>query len=100
MGMRVPSMTDFFGFTMAAMNERGSVFANPQNGDKTPSTIMYRPFNSWTSNSEVRLSYSINEVFVHSACSLPQHATTKMSSFFGSPWELASLHFQVLCQAA
>ena len=51
----MPSMTDYFGFTMAALNERGSVFANPQKGDKTPSTIMYRPFNSWTSNSEVRL---------------------------------------------
>jgi chromosome transmission fidelity protein 4 len=51
----VPSMTDFFGFTMAALNERGCVFANPTKGDKTPSTIMYRPFNSWTSNSEVRV---------------------------------------------
>lgn len=49
----MPSMTDYFGFTLAAMNEKGSVFANPKKGEKIPSTIMYRPFNSWTNNSEV-----------------------------------------------
>ncbi|KAG0628761.1 hypothetical protein M758_1G051200 [Ceratodon purpureus] len=60
-GMRVPSMTDFFGFTMAALNERGSIFANPIKGDKTPSTIMYRPFNSWTSNSEWSMRFPADE---------------------------------------
>ncbi|KAG0464421.1 hypothetical protein HPP92_020490 [Vanilla planifolia] len=34
-GPRVPSMTDYFGFTMAALNENGSVFANPCKGEKT-----------------------------------------------------------------
>lgn len=52
-GPRVPSMTDFFGFTMAALNESGSVFANPRRGDRSMSTIMYRPFSSWANNSEV-----------------------------------------------
>lgn len=56
-GVRVPSMTDYFGFTMAAMNETGSVFASPRKGEKSPSTILYRPFSSWASNSEV--------VFIH-----------------------------------
>ncbi|KAL5098528.1 hypothetical protein RYX36_002855 [Vicia faba] len=49
---RVPSMTDHFGFTMAALNENGSVFANPCKGEKNMSTLMYRPFSTWASNSE------------------------------------------------
>eukprot|EP00250_Pteridium_aquilinum_P004246 c14470_g2_i1 orf=1-1761(-) len=51
-GVRVPSMTDYFGFTMAAMNETGSAFASPRKGEKGPSTLLYRPFSSWASNSE------------------------------------------------
>lgn len=46
-------MTDYFGFTMASLNENGSVFANPCKGDKNLSTLMYRPFSSWANNSEV-----------------------------------------------
>lgn len=46
-------MNDHFGFTMAALNENGSVFANPCKGEKNMSTIMYRPFGSWANNSEV-----------------------------------------------
>lgn len=52
-GGRVPAMTDHFGFTMASLNENGSVFANPCKGDKNMSTLMYRPFKSWANNSEV-----------------------------------------------
>lgn len=48
-------MTDYFGFTMAALNENGSVFANPCKGEKSMSTLMYRPFSSWANNSEVCL---------------------------------------------
>lgn len=47
-------MNDHFGFTMASLNERGSVFANPCKGEKHMSTLMYRPFSSWANNSEVR----------------------------------------------
>lgn len=56
-GPRVPSMTDYFGFTMASLNESGSVFANPCKGEKNKnmSTLMYRPFSSWANNSEVLL---------------------------------------------
>lgn len=49
-------MTDYFGFTMAALNENGSVFANPCKGEKNMSTLMYRPFGSWANNSEVKYS--------------------------------------------
>lgn len=52
-GPRVPSMTDYFGFTMASLNENGSAFANPCKGEKSMSTLMYRPFGSWANNSEV-----------------------------------------------
>eukprot|EP00271_Cylindrocystis_brebissonii_P018442 TRINITY_DN521_c0_g1_i2.p1 TRINITY_DN521_c0_g1~~TRINITY_DN521_c0_g1_i2.p1 ORF type:complete len:998 (+),score=196.36 TRINITY_DN521_c0_g1_i2:1944-4937(+) len=52
LGMRVPPMTDYYGFTMAAFGERGSVYASPRRDDKNPSTVLYRPFNSWATNSE------------------------------------------------
>lgn len=52
-GPRVPAMTDYFGFTMASLNENGSVFANPCKGEKNMSTLMYRPFGTWANNSEV-----------------------------------------------
>jgi Minichromosome loss protein, Mcl1, middle region len=48
-------MTDYFGFTMAALNEGGCVLANPCKGEKNMSTLMYRPFDSWANNSEVCL---------------------------------------------
>ncbi|KAG6472940.1 WD repeat and HMG-box DNA-binding protein 1-like [Zingiber officinale] len=51
-GPRVPAMTDYFGFTMAALNENGSVFSNPCKGENNMSTLMYRPFASWANNSE------------------------------------------------
>ncbi|KAK2422234.1 WD repeat and HMG-box DNA-binding protein [Trifolium repens] len=61
---RVPSMTDHFGFTMAALNENGSVFANPCKGEKNMSTLMYRPFSSWASNSEWSMRFEGEEVKV------------------------------------
>ncbi|RLM87745.1 WD repeat and HMG-box DNA-binding protein 1 [Panicum miliaceum] len=61
-GPRVPSMTDYFGFTMAALNESGSVFANPCKGDKNMSTLMYRPFGSWAGNSEWSMRFEGEEV--------------------------------------
>lgn len=51
-------MTDYFGFTMAAMGEGGCVFASPRKGEKNPSMILYRPFSSWASNSEVRIKHT------------------------------------------
>ncbi len=67
-GLRVPSMTDYFGFTMAAMNDKGSIFANPQKGEKNPSTLLYRPFNSWTNNSEVLNTVVVQTTQKHSYC--------------------------------
>ncbi|KAK6153502.1 hypothetical protein DH2020_013141 [Rehmannia glutinosa] len=61
-GPRVPAMTDYFGFTMAALNENGSVFANPCKGEKNMSTLMYRPFSSWANNSEWSMRFEGEEV--------------------------------------
>lgn len=61
-GPRVPSMTDYFGFTMASLNENGSVFANPCKGEKNLSTLMYRSFSSWATNSEWSMRFEDEEV--------------------------------------
>ncbi|XP_059644815.1 protein ENHANCER OF LHP1 1 [Cornus florida] len=63
-GPRVPAMTDYFGFTMASLNENGSVFANPCKGEKNMSTLMYRPFSSWANNSEWSMRFEEEEVKV------------------------------------
>uniref|UniRef100_A0A9I9DEJ9 WD repeat and HMG-box DNA-binding protein 1 n=1 Tax=Cucumis melo TaxID=3656 RepID=A0A9I9DEJ9_CUCME len=63
-GPRVPSMNDHFGFTMAALDENGSVFANPCKGEKNMSTLMYRPFGSWANNSEWSMRFDGEEVKV------------------------------------
>ncbi|XP_057952371.1 protein ENHANCER OF LHP1 1 [Malania oleifera] len=68
-GPRVPSMTDYFGFTMASLNENGSVFANPCKGEKNMSTLMYRPFSSWANNSEWSMRFEEEEVKVVALCS-------------------------------
>ncbi|XP_062116825.1 protein ENHANCER OF LHP1 1 [Humulus lupulus] len=61
-GPRIPSMNDHFGFTMASLNEKGSVFANPCKGEKNMSTLMYRPFSSWANNSEWSMRFEGEEV--------------------------------------
>ncbi|KAL5544857.1 hypothetical protein UlMin_008641 [Ulmus minor] len=63
-GPRVPSMNDHFGFTMASLNDKGSVFANPCKGEKNMSTLMYRPFSSWANNSEWSMRFEGEEVKV------------------------------------
>uniref|UniRef100_A0A7N0RC00 WD repeat and HMG-box DNA-binding protein 1 n=1 Tax=Kalanchoe fedtschenkoi TaxID=63787 RepID=A0A7N0RC00_KALFE len=61
-GPRVPSMTDYFGFSMAALNEYGSVFASEMKGNNKISTLMYRPFSSWANNSEWSMRFEGEEV--------------------------------------
>ncbi|KAK9008823.1 hypothetical protein V6N11_080301 [Hibiscus sabdariffa] len=60
-GPRVPPMTDHYGFTMASLNESGSVFANPCKSENM-STLMYRPFRSWANNSEWYMRFEGEEV--------------------------------------
>lgn len=61
-GPRVPSMSDYFGFTMASLNENGSVFANPCKGENSMSTLMYHPFSSWANKSEWSMRFEGEEV--------------------------------------
>eukprot|EP00803_Ostreobium_quekettii_P000122 evm.model.scf_11.1 EVM.evm.TU.scf_11.1 scf_11:136-8515(+) len=51
MPVRIPVLTDYFGFTLGALSERGAVYASPRTAS-CPSTIVYRHFNSWTTNSD------------------------------------------------
>jgi chromosome transmission fidelity protein 4 len=48
---RVPLLTDFFGFNLGALGERGAFYASPASSD-APSTLVYRPFDAWAPNSE------------------------------------------------
>eukprot|EP00960_Hanusia_phi_P077656 768724-Hanusia_phi.AAC.7 len=56
---------DFTGFTMAAMDASGAVFASPQvkerNGELNLSTLSYRPFDSWASQSDWTTTMPENE---------------------------------------
>ncbi|VVB16977.1 unnamed protein product [Arabis nemorensis] len=63
-GPQVSSMIDIYGFTMASINENGCVFANPCKGEKNMSVLMYRPFNTWDSNSEWTMRFEGEEVKV------------------------------------
>jgi len=53
--------TDHFGFTMGALNERAAVFACNHQGSSSPSTIFFRPFDSWSANGEWSLALEGNE---------------------------------------
>ena len=45
---RVPAVSDYYGFTMAALSDHGVALASP--GGDTPSTVMFRPFESWAAD--------------------------------------------------
>ena len=42
----MPVYTDFYGFHLAAIGDRGTAYASPPNAE-FPSTILYRPFEYW-----------------------------------------------------
>ena len=42
----MPVYTDFYGFNLAAIADRGTVYASAPNAE-FPSTILYRPFEYW-----------------------------------------------------
>lgn len=51
MPVRVPPLTDYFGFTVGTLSQRGAVYASPRTSS-CPSTLVYRHFNSWATNSD------------------------------------------------
>lgn len=50
-GPRVPHLTDYFGFTLASLGERGVLYGCPETGDSA-SMLVYRPFEAWAAHSD------------------------------------------------
>ena len=48
---RIPLLNDFYGFTMGSLGSKGALYASPSS-EHAPSTVVYRPFESWSSNAE------------------------------------------------
>jgi chromosome transmission fidelity protein 4 len=46
---------DHFGFEIASFGPHGAVFASKKSENGPPSTLFYKPFDSWTSNTEWRV---------------------------------------------
>ena len=64
---RIPMMTDYYGYTVAAFGENGAVFAAPQRSEKSNSVVMFRPFDGWSSNDEWIFHLPIGEEVVCTA---------------------------------
>ncbi|KAJ9532938.1 hypothetical protein QJQ45_018035 [Haematococcus lacustris] len=50
-GGRVPLLTDFYGFTLGALGERGVAYGCPPTPE-APSMLVYRSFDAWAANSD------------------------------------------------
>lgn len=50
----VPLFSDYYGITLAALGDRGALYAAPANasGDAVPALVLYRPFEQWAANSD------------------------------------------------
>lgn len=53
-------MANLYNFTMAAMGPQGALFA-AKSGEGFPANMMFRPFNSWASNSEWSIKMPVDE---------------------------------------
>ncbi|GAQ80939.1 hypothetical protein KFL_000660340 [Klebsormidium nitens] len=105
-GSRLPALTDFFGFTMAALGDAGALLAAPKRGGKSPSALMFRPLSSWAPNAEwsVRLPESeevlaiaLGRSFIAAATSL---GVLRIFSLAGVQRFVASLSGPVVSLAA
>ncbi|KAL3149950.1 hypothetical protein ABBQ38_013311 [Trebouxia sp. C0009 RCD-2024] len=52
---RMPNLNDLFRFSIASLGDRGVMYASRSSKD-APSTVMYRPFDSWAANSDWQVS--------------------------------------------
>ena len=48
---RVPLLTDYYGFTAAALADKGVLYSSPPTSE-APAMLVYRPFDPWAANSE------------------------------------------------
>lgn len=53
--------TDHFNSTMGALGDYGAIFANKSDGTTLPSSLVYKQFNSWTSNKQLRIKMEFGE---------------------------------------
>ncbi len=48
---RIPLLNDFYGFSVGSLGLAGALYASPSS-EHAPSTVVFRPFDSWATNSE------------------------------------------------
>lgn len=48
---RIPLLNDFYGFSIGSLGLAGALYASPSS-EHAPSTVVFRPFDSWATNSE------------------------------------------------
>lgn len=61
---RIPMITDYYGYTVAALGSSGAVFAAPQRSEKSNSVVLFRPFSGWSSNDEWMFHLPVGEEVV------------------------------------
>ena len=83
---RVPLLTDFFGFSLGALGEEGALYASPSTAE-APSTVVYRPFESWAPNSEWSFGLPAGEevVCIAAGATFVAVATSQRNLRFFSP---------------
>lgn len=57
---RIPLLNDFYGFSVGSLGRTGALYASPSS-DHAPSTVVFRPFESWATNSEWTVPLPKNE---------------------------------------
>ena len=65
---RVPTITDYHGYDLASLGERGCALASPGGKDGACATLFYRPFESWAHLPEWRVTLPKGERAVAVAC--------------------------------
>lgn len=48
---RIPLLNDFYGFSMGSLGLAGALYASPAS-EHAPSTLVFRPFDSWATNTD------------------------------------------------
>ena len=65
---RVPTITDYHGYDVGTLGERGCALASPGSKEGGAATLFYRPYESWAHGAEWRASLPAGEKAVSVAC--------------------------------
>ncbi len=49
---RVPLLTDYYGFTLGALGDRGALYASPASSVVPAAMLVFRPFEQWAAHSD------------------------------------------------